>query len=64
MGDLINLRRARKSKLRTEKEAQASENRAKFGRPIAALKLQKAQRDQNRKALDGHRITPIKDQPE
>ena len=33
MADIINFRRARKAKARAEKEAEASENRARFGRP-------------------------------
>src|SRR3954468_19697758 len=33
MADIINPRRARKAKARAEKEAEASENRARFGRP-------------------------------
>lgn len=33
--DLINLRQARKARARVAKEAQASENRAKFGRSKA-----------------------------
>jgi hypothetical protein len=57
LGDVINLRRARKTKLRADKAAQASENRAKFGRPMNELKLQDALDNQERKALDAHLLS-------
>jgi hypothetical protein len=39
MAEIINLRRARKAKARTEKEAVAAENRARHGRPAHERKL-------------------------
>jgi Domain of unknown function (DUF4169) len=37
--DLINLRQTRKARARAEKEAQAAENHAKFGRTKAERRL-------------------------
>ena len=64
MGELINLRLARKSKLRIEKAAQASENRAKFGMPLSERKQQVALAEQDKKALDGHRLVSNETAPE
>ena len=36
MAEIINLRKARKAKARADKEAEAAENRAKFGQPKGA----------------------------
>jgi hypothetical protein len=64
MGDVINLRSARKSKARAEKDAKASANRAKFGRPRAEIKKQKTLQERDRKALDAHLLSPQEDKPE
>ncbi len=64
MGDLINLRSARKAKARAEKEAKASVNRAKFGRPLAEIKQQKSLLERDKKTLDAHLLSSRKDQPE
>ncbi|MEW6257671.1 MAG: DUF4169 family protein [Pseudomonadota bacterium] len=57
VGEIVNLRRVRKSVVRREAEAQAAENRVKFGR----TKAEKATADAERKAqahrLDGHVLT-------
>jgi hypothetical protein len=53
MGDVINLRSARKAKARTTAEKQAAENRAKFGR-TKAQRLADAQEEAARaRTLDG-----------
>jgi Domain of unknown function (DUF4169) len=64
MGELINLRRARKSKLRDEKEAQASQNRALFGRPASEKKQQAQHIERSAKLLDGHLLAPRDKEPQ
>lgn len=64
MGELINLTRARKSKSREEKEAQASQNRAHFGRTSAEKKLQAQQTERESKLLDAHLLPPRDKQPQ
>lgn len=56
MGDVINLRQARKQKARAGKDAAAAANRAKFGRTKADK--QQAAQDELRKthALDQARL--------
>jgi Domain of unknown function (DUF4169) len=53
--DIINLRRARKAKARTEKDAQAAENRAKSGRSKAERKMTNAVLKLDRSRLDSAR---------
>lgn len=53
MADVINLRLARKARARTEAEAAAAANRAKFGQPKAELKARKLELDRAAKLLDG-----------
>ena len=55
MADIINLRRARKAKARAEKEAEASENRARFGRTRREQMSTDATRDLQDRKLDAHR---------
>lgn len=56
MADLINLRKHRKQKARTEKSAQAENNRIRFGR-TKREKQKAAKENQARiKALDGKRL--------
>lgn len=55
MGDIINLRLARKAKVRAEKERVASANRVKFGRTKAerdGARLEEGRLDRN---LEGSR---------
>lgn len=52
MGDVINLRLARKAKLRADDTNKAQANRAKHGRPKAEKK---------QAALDGERLDAIVD---
>jgi hypothetical protein len=64
MGELVNLRRARKAKARSEAEHTAAENRASFGAPKAERDLtkarsQKALHDLERGRLDQGK--PLKD---
>jgi Domain of unknown function (DUF4169) len=55
MGDVVNLRQARKGKARAEAEMKAEENRAKFGRSKAEKQLTSTTNAQADKALDGHK---------
>ena len=55
MAEIINLRRARKAKARAEKETEAAENRAKFGRPKEERSQSEAAKDLLDKKLDAHR---------
>jgi len=57
MADIINLRQARKAKSRAAANAQAAENRRKFGRPKAERDAQAAQERLDRRRLEGHRLT-------
>jgi hypothetical protein len=54
-GEVVNLRQFRKSKARAEKDAQAEENRVKFGRTKAEKQLEKAEKDLARRHLDSHK---------
>lgn len=57
MGELVNLRRVRKSVARSEAEVTAAENRRKFGRTKAEREADAAERDAQRRKLDGHALT-------
>ena len=54
-GDIVNLRQFRKAKARTERDAKAEQNRAKFGRTKAQKQRDKAAEDAARRHLDGHK---------
>ncbi len=56
MGDLVNLRRARKDRDRRRREGEAAENRVKFGRSKADKLTAKAQDGLEARRLDGHRL--------
>ena len=55
MGDLVNLRRARKDRARREKEETAQANRIAFGRTKAEQQLTDAQKRLEAAKLDAHR---------
>lgn len=59
--DIVNLRSLRKQKARTEREAQAAENRVKFGRSKAEKSLTKALNDKAERQLDGGRRETLPD---
>ena len=63
MAEIINLRRARKAKSRSDAEAKATENRAKFGRPKAERSLSDASQVLAERRLDAHRLK-TGDEPE
>lgn len=53
--DIFNLSRARKAKVRADKEREATANRALFGRTKAEKAKQIAERKQAARALESHR---------
>ena len=55
MAEIINLRKARKKKARAAKEAEAAENRAKFGQAKEARSQSEAAKDMLDRKLDAHR---------
>ncbi|TIO78060.1 MAG: DUF4169 family protein [Mesorhizobium sp.] len=55
MGEIINLRQARKQKARIEKERLAGENRALHGRSRAERERDRVTSDRTEKFMDGHR---------
>jgi hypothetical protein len=56
MGDLINLRTARKQARRRLAEQEAASNRLAYGRAKAERALKRSQSDKAKRDLDGHRI--------
>jgi len=56
MVEPINFNKARKAKLRSEKEKRASETRVKFGRTKAEKQLDKAKADKLTKHVDDHEL--------
>jgi hypothetical protein len=56
MGEIVNLRRARKQRARQEKSARADANRAKFGRPKAEKSRNTDDAARHENELDGKRL--------
>jgi Domain of unknown function (DUF4169) len=54
MGEVVNLRRARKAKTRGGAEAEAAAKRVQFGRTKAEKTLTKAEQEAAARKLDGH----------
>ena len=61
MAEIVNFRRAKKAKARAEKDAEAENNRAKFGTPKALRDLNTARSENDRRDLDAGRLGPAKD---
>ncbi|MDG4894026.1 DUF4169 family protein [Mesorhizobium sp. WSM4976] len=55
MGEVVNLRQARKQRARSEKERQASENRALHGRSKAERERDRLTSEKAEKFVAGHR---------
>lgn len=55
MGEIVNLRLARKRKARGETERAAGERRVQFGRSKAETDAEAKRRGVDQRALDGHR---------
>ncbi len=56
MGEVVNLRRARKAAARTANEAQAAANRAAHGRTRAERAATTAETERSARLLDGARL--------
>jgi hypothetical protein len=54
MGEVVNLRRARKSQERRREEAEAEQNRISFGLSKAEKQIAEKARAQAMRSLDGH----------
>ena len=61
MGDIVNLRRARKEKARNAKADKAAENRLLHGTPKEVRNLTKARAEKADTALESHRLGPGND---
>jgi Domain of unknown function (DUF4169) len=55
MADIINLRRFKKDRARTEKAEQADVNRVKFGQTKAEKQVREAEKTLSNRTLDGHK---------
>ena len=62
MAEIVNLRQARKNRLRAEKERAADTNRAKFGRTKAEREMSEKQAGRDAKHLDLHKRQSQDDQ--
>jgi hypothetical protein len=58
MADIINLRRARKTKARGEREKQAEANRIEFGRTRSEKEATRAEQERSARAIDAHKRDP------
>jgi len=58
MGEVINLRKARKQEKKREDAERAAANRAVHGQTKAAKTLEATRSEQMRRHLDAHRIDP------
>ena len=56
MGEIVNLRRARKAAARAAARATAAENRVRHGRPHAVRETEAQAAARQRSSLDGHRL--------
>ncbi len=56
MGDVVNLRRARKGRERERRAAEAAENRIAFGMTKAERLRLESERDKAERGLEEHRI--------
>jgi hypothetical protein len=59
MAEIINLKRARKSKARAEAEAAAKANRVEHGRTKADKTNSKVEKNAAHRKLDGHKRVPL-----
>ncbi len=56
MGEVVNLRQARKAKRRATEAATAAANRAAFGRTKAEKSAERLDRERAERALDGAKL--------
>lgn len=64
MAEIINLRRARKEKMRRESQAEAAVNRRRFGRTRAEKTADKDAEDRAVRSQDGKRLDDRSPSPE
>jgi len=64
MAQILNLNRARKAKLRKDKEQRAAENRIKHGTPKSQRARKAAERAIEERRLEGHKRRPGSDDAE
>lgn len=65
MAEIVNLRQARKAKLRTEKDIKAAENRHLHGRTKQEKQQSRNEVSKLKQHLDGHRLNSANsDEPE
>jgi hypothetical protein len=64
MGEIVNLRRARKAGRRRRDEARAEENRVRFGMNKAERKSAEQSRALAERQLDGCRLEKAPDEPD
>jgi hypothetical protein len=55
-GEILNLRKARKARQRAGKEAEAAENRIRFGRTRAEKDAARLEQARSLRSIDGHRL--------
>lgn len=55
MAEIVNLRRARKHKMRAEQASEAAENRIRFGRTKAEREREEAQKILADKRIEAHK---------
>jgi hypothetical protein len=56
MGEIVNLRNARKRAKKRDAVARADANRIAYGRPKSEANLATARRDKAKRDLDAHRV--------
>lgn len=61
MTEIINLNKARKSKLKQQKKVQAQENRVIHGLSSKLRKLERDKQQRQQEALEGNRRDPAED---
>jgi hypothetical protein len=61
VGEIVNLRRARKGKQRLRKETEAAANRLAFGLAKSTKQKLDAEGDLAERRLDSHRLAPQND---
>jgi hypothetical protein len=64
VGDIVNLRKARKDRARAAKADKAAENRVRFGRTRAEKAGDTAEATRVTRTLDGAKRTPQDDTPD
>ena len=63
LGEIVNLRRARKQRRRGQNDATAAANRLAHGVGKAAKRETRAERERAERALEGHRLDPNCEEP-